>query len=295
MHGGVRLALGLSLSLYGAPAWGQDAKDHCADASERGQKLVDDRKLLSARNAFLLCAQESCPGPVRRDCQAQLDALKQRGPSVIVRAKDKGGADIATGTVALDGVPVGSLDGHVLEVDPGAHQLHVELVDGRKLDQAVVLASGDQNRSVSFDFGGPRSALPPTVVVHETKTGWAPVRTAGFITIWVGAAGFTAGLLLQLLALAEHSNAISEQKSSSFCPSLSTLPSSPDTSCQNALNYESQANGDQTAALAVGIGGLVVLATGVVFFAAGGNKVPSVAVRPLISPTFAGLGLQGAF
>ncbi len=294
------LALALATICFTPAAFAQGAKESCIDASERGQKLVDDRRLLSARNAFLSCAADSCPAPVRRDCQSHLDELKKNIPLIVVRVKDKDGSDIARGAVSLDGAKVGVLDGQTVELDPGTHAIHVELPDGRVFDRQVILAAGDHATSVTFDVAAKEAAQQsPPVVANETpKTHWSAMKTIGFAGIWIGGAAIVGGLVTELIALASQSNATTLQSRSPDCPSLDPSFIATDTDCQNAQAYHSQALTNQTIAFVLWAGGAAVLVGGIIMFAVGGNvadKTARIHVMPLIAPSLAGIGLSGSF
>lgn len=295
-HGGLRVALALATMCVTPTAFAQNTND-CIDASERGQKLIDDRRLLSARNAFLSCAADSCPAPVRRDCQSHLEELKKSIPSVVVRVKDKDGSDIARGAVSLDGAKVGVLDGQTVALDPGTHAIHVELPNGRVFDRQVILAAGDGATSVTFDTVA--TATQTTMASEAPKTHWSTVKTVGFIGIWVGAASIVTGLLTQVIALTQQSNATTLQARSSFCPTLDANAfTAQDTDCANAQSYHSQALGMQTTTFVLWGAGAAVLAAGIIMFVAGGNvanKTASVHVTPLVGPSLAGIGLSGSF
>jgi hypothetical protein len=293
-----------ALALATSAAHAQNVKETCVDSSERGQKLVDDRKLLLARNAFLSCAQDSCPGPVRRDCQAQLDDLKKNIPTVVIRAKLKDGSD-ATGWVFLDGTKIGTLDGQRLELDPGTHRIHVETQDGRVYDRQVIVAAGERDRAVLFDANAapPTQAPPPSDVA--VKTHWSTVKTIGFAGIWIGSAAIVGGVVSQLLAFVFQSNATTQQGKDPGCVTLSPPPppaADPNdglATCNSAVSYHQQAVTAQGVAIGLGLGGLATLVTGIVMYAVGGNvpddKTARVQLTPLVSPTFAGLGLGGSF
>ena len=295
------IAVAAAVSLIVTVGHAQNAKNTCIDDSERGQKLVDDRRLLEARNAFLSCAKESCPAAVVHDCQSRLDDLKKNIPSIVVRATAKDGSDVAGGTVTLDGVAVGQLDGRLIEVNPGAHDVGVALPDGRKLTQHVVLAAGDHARSVAFASDQPVVA---TASVEQPKTHWSTVRTVGFATLLVGIAAVTAGGVTLALAFVSNGDATTLQtraiNAGSSCPSLdaSTYSGSPPASdCANAVADHQLALTDQTVAIVVGSIGLAAVVGGVLMFVVGGNAKAQSAlhVTPFIGPRVAGLGLNASF
>jgi hypothetical protein len=296
MRTATRLAAALVLATSAAHA--QDVKDNCADASERGQKLVDARRLLEARNAFISCAQESCPAAVRSDCQAQLDAVKKNIPTIVVRAKDKSGSDVAQGAISLDGTKVGVLDGQDIQLDPGTHDVQIDLPDGRSFHRQVILAAGERSRQIVFDERAPAATAP--VAEKAPAKRWTVVRSIGFVSTIVGGVAVTGGLITELVAVSAENNATTLRSRSANCPTLSPQPPDGpynyDASCQDAISYHSQALTDQTLAFALLIGGGVALVGGIVLFVVGGNKpASSVALTPLVGPGFGGVGLGGTF
>lgn len=287
--------------LLAAPgALAQNAKESCADASERGQKLVDARKLLEARNAFIYCAQESCPAAVRRDCQTQLDDVKKNIPSVVVRVKEKDGSDVAQGEVSLDGVKIGVLDGQDVELDPGTHAIGIALPDGRTFNRTIIIAPGEHGRAVTFDAGGVASA-PPVVEPERpvARGGWSVVRTIGFIGMVVGGLAIVGGAVTQIIALVEQNNAntlLARASQGGTCDFGETAPTG-DPTCDSALEDHASALAAQSLAIGLLVGGAVVTVAGVVMFVVGGNKpAPSALhVTPTVGPHFAGLSLSGSF
>lgn len=297
----VTLAAFAGFTLVATSARAAGTKEACIDASERAQKLVDQGRLREARTGFLACAQASCPEAVRSDCQAQFAELKKKIPSVIVRARDASGSDVAGGTVSLDGTSLGVLDGKTIDLDPGTHELALTLPDGRSFHRQIVVAAGEPTRDIAFDASA-RASLetPPPTAPRATQ--WSAVRTAGMVTTIVGGVGLGASVVFFVLTQTFQSNAVALQGRSASCPMLSPqppdMPGNYDANCQQAISDHAQALTAQDLSLALLIGGGAVLATGLVLFIVGGNKpAPASALRvtPMVGPTFAGLGLRGAF
>ena len=92
------LALALLLA---APAARADNRVVCVEASERGQLARDRGELLVARKELSVCAQSTCPNPLRADCVRWLDDVVSSIPSVAVGAKDAEGADVTDARVAI--------------------------------------------------------------------------------------------------------------------------------------------------------------------------------------------------
>lgn len=288
----MRLKLGIAVLLFASAAAGQDVKETCPQASERAQRLLDDRRMLEARAAFLSCAEDSCPGAVKRDCRAQLDELKKTLPSIVIRVVDSNHSDVANGQVTLDGTKIGSLDGRVLEVDPGTHRVHVDLPDGRAFDRQVIVAAGEQSRAVTFDTSAPASSagVPDVKLEHKTDAstgGWSAVKVIGLTGIIVGSVGLVFGGLFLGADISNISTAGTSDPNQ--CP----LQPNPDT-CTRALDA---AKLDFPVAVALGVGGLVFLGAGVAMFIVGGNKRAASAwhVAPMVGPKLAGASFGVSF
>lgn len=133
----------------------------CVEASERGQKARDELRFSDARREFLRCTQPTCPGVVQRDCDGWLTQLKADQPTVVVMVREEG-RDVVFNSLRIDSTTVASRPGQPLELDPGVHALDVTLEDGRTSTQQVVVAAGEKNRRVVFEFtaGAKKIDLP---------------------------------------------------------------------------------------------------------------------------------------
>lgn len=136
--------------------------DECIDAAGKGQELRDAGRLLESRQAFLTCTRSVCPKPVRDDCEGWLEDVKERVPTVIIRAKNPQGKDLAKVRV-LHGerVLAEELDGVALELDPGSYQLRFEHAGFPTVSQTVVIREREQSRFLDVTFELAESAKPP--------------------------------------------------------------------------------------------------------------------------------------
>jgi hypothetical protein len=283
----MRFAVGFAALLVSSAAAAQDVKETCPQASERAQRMLDERRMLEARAAFLSCAQDSCPAAVRRDCRAQLDEIKKTLPSIVIHVTEKS-SDIAHGAVTLDGAKIGELDGRVLEVDPGTHKVHVELPDGRAFDRQVIVASGEQSRAVTFDVNAPASPVMESGPSHVASSGgWTAVRAIGFTGIIVGSVGVVLGGIFLGVTFSNISAAGTNNPNE-------CVGRPNQQQCIDALDT---AKTDQNIAIAAGVSGLVILGAGIVMFALGGNKPPASSwnVAPMVGPHLAGASFGVSF
>jgi hypothetical protein len=125
--------------------------------------------LRDASVLFLSCAADSCRSPVKESCQAKLFRLELDTPSVVLLAKNSGGAPVTDVQVTMDGTPIASrLDGRALRVDPGLHEF-VFSADGEALStQRLLIAEGQRNREIWLELpelDAPRPAAETTTSV----------------------------------------------------------------------------------------------------------------------------------
>jgi hypothetical protein len=176
-------------------AWA-DEKADCVSASEKAQQLKDDRKLIKAREQFLVCARDVCPAAVKKDCADQVADLEKRSPTVVIRAKDKAGQDLVAVKVTADGAPLTEqLDGHSIPLDPGVHTFRFETAGADPIEQKVVLAEGEKDRGISANFGGGGAGGDVTPVKKKgAPIGAFIVGGIGVVAMGVGAAFWGIGI-----------------------------------------------------------------------------------------------------
>jgi hypothetical protein len=191
-----RVALASSLALsIAAPraALAADETLACLSASEAGQRLRDDGKLLEAREQFATCSRDVCPRPVRKDCLQWTEELKASLSSVVLGARDRAGHEVVDVRASVDGRLVASaLDGKAIFVDPGPHKVRFEWARGGSLEIDLVAREGERNRIVTVDLPGQEKdrATPPAPVTASPRPERSSSRrTAAFL---VGGAGLVA-------------------------------------------------------------------------------------------------------
>jgi hypothetical protein len=151
---GLVLAVGASL-LAVAPGARAD-KDPCIAAYEQTQTLRKDFKLVEAKAQAELCAKESCPALLAKDCSRWLGDIEASTPSIVLEARTEKGADRVDVKVKVDGAPlVERIDGKAAQIDPGAHVLRFEPEGGEPFEQSIVVHEGEKNRRVKVTIPGP--------------------------------------------------------------------------------------------------------------------------------------------
>lgn len=166
---GVPLALVLAFAL---PAHAADrAKpglEACASASEAAQSLLDEHKLLSARERLLVCTQTTCPAAIKRDCDELLSKVDATMPSIVLSVRDSSGQDVVDAQVTIDGAPLpNALQGRALPIDPGSHTLHFERAGAAPQDLVVVAHEGERARDVIVHLTLRVSLTVPTSPASE--------------------------------------------------------------------------------------------------------------------------------
>ena len=157
-----RHALAAAMVIAGVAGGGAARADEvraCVAASEQAQLRRDEGKLQQARAQMLVCARESCPAPVRKDCAAWLAALDASVPTIVLSAQDEGKHDLFEVEVSLDGAPLKNpLDGKAIPVDPGPHTLRFEARGRPPVEERVLVREGEKRRTVTVQLPtGPAS------------------------------------------------------------------------------------------------------------------------------------------
>lgn len=193
------LALGMVSAVSTAFADSTPSAEACADAAERGQAARDRGALVSAREAFLMCAQPACPKVVSQECTRWIEALEPRIPTIVFSARDERGRDLHDVGVLLDGARLKrALDGRSRAVDPGKHTVRFERESMRAETIDIMVVEGEKARVVRAVFrdagAAPIARTPPGAAlasnpaqVEPAASGWSP-PVGSWVLEGVGAA-----------------------------------------------------------------------------------------------------------
>jgi hypothetical protein len=176
--------IGAVVMLHGPRAAHADEREQCISSAESAQALRDEGKYRRAREQMLVCARDTCPGTVKRDCVQWLSELDRDAPSVVVVAKD-GDKDIADVKVYLDGVLVADrLDGRPIAVDLGEHTLKFDR-GGSVKEERVLLGAGQKSRNIAVNFGAAKGgpAADVDVDVKQEPGSLVPAIVVGSLGI----------------------------------------------------------------------------------------------------------------
>lgn len=178
---------GAVVTLHGPRAAHADEREQCISSAESAQALRDEGKYRRAREQMLVCARETCPGTVKRDCVQWLTELDRDAPSVVVVAKD-GDRDIADVKVYLDGALVAErLDGRPISMDLGEHTFR--LVRGETVkEERVLIGAGQKSRNIAVNFGaatksGQNAAGVPGADVRREPGSIVPAIVVGSLGV----------------------------------------------------------------------------------------------------------------
>lgn len=154
---GPRMALVASIALFGEnkafAANPPDERVECAKLAEDAQARRTAGKMRAALESLSMCARESCPAVIRRDCTSWVDEVERVVPTIVVHATDVRGQDVASVKVYADGALIKEqLDGRAISLDPGVHKLRFVVAGASSVDRDVVLAESQKNRLVELRF-----------------------------------------------------------------------------------------------------------------------------------------------
>jgi hypothetical protein len=148
------------------------ADDTCIPAYEETQSLRKDGHLVAARDRAIVCAKNTCPNALTKDCTRWLEELDESIPSIVPRALAADGTDYVDVAVRMDGQPLAQkLDGRAILVDPGSHQLVFTMEGAAPLEMAVVVHEGEKSRPITATLtltapvSTPSRPIPPAAYV----------------------------------------------------------------------------------------------------------------------------------
>ena len=175
---GLLLACALTATTTAAPAAEPTERALCIAAATEAQSLMDEHKLLVARERLRVCGRSVCPSAVVKDCvtwlkkpEANLSALVFEEPG------DDAGVELVDVKVSIDGAPAKTtLDGIAVEIDPGPHTVLFEASGGATSELQVLAKSADKHMIVSAVLRRttPHALPEPVVAPSSAIVGDAP-------------------------------------------------------------------------------------------------------------------------
>jgi hypothetical protein len=134
----------------------------CIAAYEQTQTLRKDGKPGAAKAQASICAKDSCPALLTKDCNKWLAELEALIPSVILDPRAPNGGLRADVRVKLDGVALSEkIDGKPIVVEPGPHTFVFEADGAAPVERAVVVREGEKNKKLTVTIAA--AVEPPTL------------------------------------------------------------------------------------------------------------------------------------
>lgn len=268
----------------------------------RGQQQVASGQLSAGKKSFETCAQPECPSVVQSDCAKLAEATTARLPRVSFSAQAAAGGDLAETVVEVDGVKVASYlgDGKSYVLDPGRHSVRF-VHESEERIVAIVLAEGETGRVIKATFGtapqapgasdtrAPAAPGTPKQAPEEPSRSALPLVTAG-----VGVAALGTGIALIFVGRGKVPSACSTSNNTCSAP-----PGDPVfASAKSAVGLEN------TGFVVAGVGLAATVGSLVWYFSssptapekgAASARTPLLGVRPVLSPTHAGVSYETRF
>jgi hypothetical protein len=287
----------------------------CTTLAEDAQRLRAGGKLLEAREKLMACSTPECPQVVRADCARWASEVLEATPTIVIDLKDGDGKDTFDAKVFVDGRPVADrIDGRPIAIDPGPRTVRVERPDGMKGSQKIVAKENAKGRVVMMVFGGTDTTAPSPTPDPPPSRGddgagrGGPLHYAGVAMIVVGAVGITYGVVRFFDYLSDESNLRAQFQEAEATASGCDSNSPPESTCgknvatREDLRFrynenEAEATRDRPLVFAAGVGGLLLVAGGVVMFVLAPTTKSAAAIKggPVVTPHFAGLTIGGSF
>lgn len=166
------VALALACLVLGPARPAQAAKNEaCLQAYEGAQLSRLKGHFTAAREQLLVCAQNTCPAVIRRDCISWLAEVDQSLASVVFSVSDERGQDLVDVRVfANERQLTERIDGRAIVLDPGVYELRFEPRGHAPFSQTITVYEAQKNRLVHVQAHASAVTAAPT-------SGPAPVQS----------------------------------------------------------------------------------------------------------------------
>jgi hypothetical protein len=155
--------LGLALVLGARAA---HADPTCISAYEQTQTLRKDGKPVASKAQAAICANQSCPALLVKDCTKWLAELDAVIPTVVLDPRTVAGGLRADVRVKVDGAPLSEkIDGKPLPLEPGSHSFVFEADGAAPAERTLDLREGEKNKKVTVTL----TPAPATVAKTEAR------------------------------------------------------------------------------------------------------------------------------
>jgi len=131
-----------------------DKPRECAEAYEMAQVERKAGHIRAALENLTICASESCPRFLRRDCIQWMSESQSGQPSVVFSVRQNG-VELTSVEIACDGRPLTRVvDGKAVALDPGAHRFTFRIEGAHPTEKQIIIREGERNRIVEVDLDG---------------------------------------------------------------------------------------------------------------------------------------------
>ena len=153
----------LSFGLLLGSAATAHADTACIAAYEQTQTLRKDGRPGAAKAQAAICARESCPALLTKDCTKWLAELDVVIPSVVLDPRAPNGGLRSDVRVKIDGTPfTDKIDAKPVVLEPGSHTFLFEAEGAIAIERTVVLREGEKSKKVTVTM-----AAAPVAAVTE--------------------------------------------------------------------------------------------------------------------------------
>lgn len=188
----------LVVAVFGWSQLAQANVDQCVEAHSQGQVLRDDGKLVASAAQLLICASDdSCPAPIREECEQYLDTVQRLTPTLVFASRDHLGRDIDGVRIYMDDAAVEWSSGDApIAVDAGPHLFRFEHPDGQIIEQKLDAVQGEKARLVVAEFSNTDVLAPKSTQADVVTDAAQPTDVRRILTYTfgglavVGLAGF---------------------------------------------------------------------------------------------------------
>jgi len=258
----------LSASLWPRLARAQGAapsKASCAEAYESAQESRASGALQETRSRLAYCAQTECPAFVQKDCARWLGEVDKELPSVVVSVVGLEGEATRAASLKIDGKSIEEpLSGKAIPLDPGQHELVLQVPGAEPVTRTILAQQGVQNRSVELRFGAaPAAGSASPAFEADAVPPRSPLRSIAYVSWGVGAVGLGAFAVLGTLARAD------KDRFEEDCAGVTSTPEllGPGVCLESTVDSrEAQYKREEVLADVGLITGIVGAATGTVLF-----------------------------
>lgn len=146
----------------------QPSRAQCLEAHRNAQELKQSGKLVEAQEHLLICSSGSCPGVVISDCGTWITQLEQTTPSMVFEIR-LDGKEALDAKLYVDGRQIDDR-AHAVKVNPGRHQVRVELPPFEPRVEDVVLPEGQRMRLISIEFSNKGDEPAPAAAPSAPAT-----------------------------------------------------------------------------------------------------------------------------